>query len=85
MRVQIVGACKSGPGILDSNFKMTRFWIQILNWTRFWMTPSDSEVCLDSKIKMMGFRIQIWAYRALIVMLIIKPYIIDSINLHCKK
>ncbi len=27
----------NGPRIRDSNFKMARFWIQILNWTRFWI------------------------------------------------
>ena len=69
---------------LDSNFKMTRFRIQNLNWARFriqnfsyfwdsnfkplfWDSFFKHAGIQDSNLKLMGFKIQIWAYRALYV------------------
>ncbi len=92
---KVIGACKgggvqgfwiqisNGPRILDSNFKTTRYSIQNLNWTIFWVQIFlyvwDSYLkplfwdsffkhagILDSKLKLMGFGIQIWTYRTLL-------------------
>ncbi len=72
------------PNIWTAPSKMARYWIQILNWTRFRVQKNllTSYFCdlisnhfseiffkhagiLDSNLKLVGFRIQSWAYRAL--------------------